>query len=330
MSRSFFLNCTLTFLAVGILLHGGRGAQVVVASEPLRIVATVGMIGDLVAGVVADEPDISVTTLIGAGIDPHLYKPTRDDILALQAADLVFFNGSLLEGKMGEVLQRLEKDGKHVVAMSDLIELSSSLHKEEKEGDPHFWMDVALWSSALPRVAEKVSGLRPASREHFLSNAAKMQKELHALDNYVKEVIQSIPTDRRVLVTAHDAFGYFGRAYGLEVYGIQGLSTEAEAGLHDLETLISFLVKRAVPSVFVESSVADKNVRALVEGCRAKGHILDVGGTLFSDAMGRVGTYEGTYQGMIDHNATLIAKALGGSPPLGGRLGRLARNGKDE
>jgi manganese/zinc/iron transport system substrate-binding protein len=194
---------------------------------------------------------------------------------------------------------------------------------EAQHYDPHVWMDVRGWMKAVTVVEQALSEFDPDNAAVYQANAAAYIAELEALDAYVRKVIASIPENQRVLVTAHDAFNYLGRAYGLDVRGIQGLSTESEAGVQDIEKLIDFLVKRGLPAVFVETSVADKNVRALVEGAKARGHDVGIGGELFSDAMGEPGTYEGTYIGMIDHNATTIARALGGSAPARGMQGQL-------
>jgi manganese/zinc/iron transport system substrate-binding protein len=196
-----------------------------------------------------------------------------------------------------------------------------------KEGsnhhDPHVWMDVTGWMSAVQTVAEALSRFDAPNAATYRANAERYSAQLRELDAYARRVLASIPKEQRVLVTAHDAFHYLGRAYGIEVRGIQGLSTESEAGVKDIEDLVNFLAERRIPAVFVETSVADKNVRALVEGTRARGHAVRIGGSLFSDAMGATGTYEGTYIGMIDHNVTTIARALGGDAPEGGMNGKL-------
>jgi manganese/zinc/iron transport system substrate-binding protein len=190
--------------------------------------------------------------------------------------------------------------------------------------DPHVWMDVKAWRQAVDVVATALSDFDPARAHAYRAHAATYGAKLDALDDYVRKVIASIPKERRVLVTAHDAFNYFGRAYDMEVVGIQGISTESEAGLRDINERIELILSRGVPAVFVETSVSDKNVRALVEGVAARGGVLKIGGSLFSDAMGAPGSYEGTYIGMIDHNATVIARALGGDAPPRGMNGELA------
>ncbi|MFV1994620.1 MAG: metal ABC transporter solute-binding protein, Zn/Mn family, partial [Verrucomicrobiales bacterium] len=190
--------------------------------------------------------------------------------------------------------------------------------------DPHVWMDVSGWMLALEVVADALSDYDPANADFYSANAEALAGEMSRLDDYARRCIGSIPENQRVLVTAHDAFNYMARAYGLVVRGIQGISTESEAGVRDIEDLVSFLVEENIPAVFVESSVSDKNVRALVEGAAARGHRVRIGGELFSDAMGAAGTYEGTYVGMIDHNVTIITRALGGEAPAGGMAGKLS------
>ena len=284
------------------------------SAEPYKIVCTVGMITDIVGNLAGDYAEVE--GIIGEGIDPHLYKPTRGDVIKLSQADVVFYNGLLLEGKMTDILVGIASKGKVVKAVTEAILVETDYLLEKDDGsaytDPHVWMDVSGWLRAIPVVAETLAVYDPENAEAYHSKAVFYAEQLEALDAYAKEAMSTIPESQRVLVTAHDAFQYFGRAYGIEVRGIQGISTESEAGVRDLEDLVDFIVERQIPAVFVESSVADKNVRALVEGARARGHAVIIGGSLFSDAMGQAGTYEGTYIGMIDRNVTTITNALGG------------------
>ncbi|MDA7644971.1 zinc ABC transporter substrate-binding protein [bacterium] len=291
---------------------------------PYKAVATVGMIADVVRNVAGDKA--AVDGLIGEGVDPHLYKPTRSDVVALNGADVVFYNGLMLEGKMADVLVRAARGGRSVYAVTEAIldQGDYVLTDESEHYDPHVWMDVKGWIRATHVITKSLGEFDPTNKEIYLLNGAQYVKELKRLNEYALKAIGSIPEGQRVLVTAHDAFNYLGRAYGLEVRGIQGLSTESEAGVKDIEALVSFLVEHSIPAVFVETSVADKNVRALVEGAEARGHDLVIGGTLFSDAMGTAGSYEGTYVGMIDHNITTIVRALGGEAPEGGMNGLLS------
>lgn len=292
-------------------------------SYPYRAVATVGMIADVLQNVAGDKA--SVKGLIGEGIDPHLYQPTRGDVVALSSADVIFYNGLKLEGKMGDVLSRMAGEGKAVFGIAETILAQGDyvLTDETQHADPHLWMDVKGWIRATKVISTCLTKFDVANKFYYDENAKRYIAQLQRLDAYASRVIDSIPKSHRVLVTAHDAFSYLGRAYGLEVKGIQGLSTESEAGVKDIEMLVAFLVERSIPAVFVETSVADKNVRALIEGAEARGHALRMGGALFSDAMGAPGTYEGTYIGMIDHNVTTIARALGGQVPEKGMIGKL-------
>lgn len=288
-------------------------------SKPPQAVATIGMVADIVRNVAGDR--LSVSSLIGEGVDPHLYKPTSTDVKSLQSADIIFYNGLHLEGKMGDVLFRVARSGKPVHAVTETLQEQENYIVEE---DPHVWMDVQGWIKAVDVVASALSDWDPDGATIYQTNTASYRAELVELDAYAKKVLSSIPESQRVLVTAHDAFGYLGRAYGIEVRGIQGISTESEAGVRDIETLVTFLSEKKIPAIFVESSVSDKNIKAIAEGAKAKGHTVIIGGELFSDAMGMSGYYEGTYIGMIDHNVTTIASALGGEAPEKGLNGELS------
>ncbi|MEO0509504.1 MAG: zinc ABC transporter substrate-binding protein [Verrucomicrobiota bacterium] len=281
---------------------------------PHKIVCTVGMITDIVRNVAGDLAELE--GIIGEGVDPHLYKPTRADVVKLSNADLIFYNGLLLEGKMSDVLVRVATQGKPVHAVTEtILEDPDYLMADESEPeytDPHVWMDVKGWLTGVNVVANVLASYDPAHADEYFSNARAYIEKLEKLHAYALKATATIPESQRVLVTAHDAFQYLGRAYDIEVRGIQGISTESEAGVRDLEELVDFIVDLSIPAVFVESSVADKNVRALVEGAKARGHDVVIGGELFSDAMGEPGSYEGTYIGMIDHNVTTITNALGG------------------
>ncbi|GAB4238996.1 MAG: zinc ABC transporter substrate-binding protein [Candidatus Methylacidiphilales bacterium] len=304
-------------------LHAALLAITPLAMATPRVVATTGMIADLTRQIAGDQAD--VRTLIGEGIDPHAYKPTRSDVILLQDADLILTNGLNLEGKMGTLLTRLGARGKPVVPVAERLSTngSVSLLKENGQPDPHLWMDVAAWSKTVPVIAEALAYVDLANRDKYLERVEPLQTELAELAAYARASLGSIPESARVLVTAHDAFQYLGRAYGIEVRGIQGISTESEAGLRDIEDLVTFLVDRKIPAIFVETSVADKNVQALIEGAKARGHQVRIGGELFSDSMGAPGTYQGTYIGMMDHNITTITRALGGNAPERGWKGKL-------
>lgn len=286
------------------------------AAEKLDLVATTGMIGDVVRAVAGDHARVQV--LVGEGVDPHLYSPRSSDVRAMLSADGVYYTGLLLEGQMGDALSKTADRGREVVAIAETIPAEKLIKEDPTHPDPHVWMDITLWSNMAEVVRQSLCGLDPDNCRDYTANAARYQEELKQLDTYLRTVIGTVPTGQRVLVTAHDAFGYFGRAYGIEVRGVQGISTESEAGLADINALVRFLVSRNIPSVFIESSVSEKNIRALQEGAAASGHTVKVGGELYSDSMGAPGSWTGTYIGMMDHNANTIATALGGKPVKGG------------
>ncbi len=330
MKRTHLL--AIGFAALALLVLGGCDPSEATTTASDRshsdggrydIVCTVGMITDIVRHVAGDRAN--VIGLLNEGIDPHTYNPTRSDVIQINDADVVFYNGLMLEGKMADVFVRVARSGKPVYAVTDALHDEGFVMTDAASHfDPHVWMDVKGWIKATEAVAAALSEYDSAGAAMYASNAERYIAELRALDDYARTSLASIPKERRVLVTAHDAFSYFGRAYDIEVRAIQGISTESEAGLKDLNNLVEFLVKRKIAAVFVETSVADKYVEALVEGARSHGHIVAIGGRLFSDAMGKPGTYEGTYIGMIDHNVTTITRALGGTAPERGMQGKLS------
>ncbi|MFW6336386.1 MAG: metal ABC transporter solute-binding protein, Zn/Mn family [Phycisphaeraceae bacterium] len=333
------LTLVLGAVLVSVLALPGcdRGAQTNASAptsagpddRPYTIVTTTGMIADIAKQVAGEHAEVS--NLIGEGVDPHLFTPTRSDVIALQNADVVLYNGLMLEGKMADVLVRLAGKGKPVIPVAERLRDREDyvITTEEEYFDPHVWMDVRGWMTAVELIADELGEYDPDHAEDYQTNAEDYLDRLEELDAYVRNVIGSIPETSRVLVTAHDAFGYMGRAYDLEVRGIQGLSTESEAGVRDVRELVDLLVDRDIAAVFVETSVADDNVKALIEGAAARGHKVRIGGELFSDAMGEAGTYRGTYLGMLDHNATTIARALGGDAPADGWQGKLTDHGDE-
>jgi manganese/zinc/iron transport system substrate-binding protein len=314
----------LALLTGGAALAVGAGRAVAAPSIPCKAVTTTGQVADLVRHIAGERA--RVTALLGEGVDPHTYKLTRSDVAQIMGADIVFYNGLLLEGKMTDALVRVATAGKPVHAVTELLDEAYLLEPAGFQGhyDPHVWMDVGAWIKAAEVVRDRLIAFDSEGADSFRANAEAHLARLADVDAYARRVLATIPEGARVLVTAHDAFNYLGRAYGLEVRGIQGISTESEAGLREIEELVDLLVTRRIGAVFVETSVSDRNVRALVEGAAARGHSVRIGGALFSDAMGAPDTYEGTYVGMIDHNVTTIARALGGAPPAGGLNGRLA------
>ena len=309
--------CLLAVVGCGDAGRGARGATPVDSSGKSsglpRVITTVGMVTDIVRQVADGRAE--VTGLLNEGVDPHLYHPTRNDVQRLSNADVIFYGGLMLEGRMEESLHKLKQNGKvKVFAISESLDHAILRKPPEFDGhfDPHVWMDVKLWSQCVSAVASGMSEFDPAHAQEYRERAEAYQKELGQLDEYVRGVIESIPREQRVLVTAHDAFGYFARAYDLEVKSVQGISTDSEAGVADINSLVDLLVERKIGAIFVESSVSDKGLQAVIEGAATRGWKVRVGGELFSDAMGPAGTYRGTYIGMIDHNATVIARELGG------------------
>ena len=290
-------------------------------SNHYTIVATTTQVADLVQNIAGAKA--TVTSLLGPETDPHLYKLTRTDTSKLVNADVVFYSGLMLEGRMESVITKLKETHKPIYAIADLIDETYFIPDEEginplNPYDPHIWNNIKLWDNAAGRVADTLCKIDKSGCVFYQGNAARYQADLQALDQYVHHVFNSIPKNQRVLVTAHDAFNYLGAAYDIEVLGIQGISTDSEAGLFHINKLVDLIINRNIKAIFVETSVSDRNVKALIEGAASRGHVLKIGGYLYSDAMGKAGTDEGTYIGMMDHNITTITKALGGRAPSKG------------
>ncbi len=280
-----------------------------VRNGKLNVVTTTGMIYDAVINIGKDK--LEAQALMGPGVDPHLYKATQGDLKKLQGADLVLYNGLHLEGKMGEVFEKLARI-KNVKAVSSDIPDSLLRESEVYKGtfDPHVWFDVALWKWVVNNVAATLSELDSANADYYQQNGIGYLQTLDSLHATVAESILAIPEEQRVLITAHDAFGYFGEAYNIEVKGLQGISTLSEPGLKDIAELVNLIVDRKIKAVFIETSVSQKAINAVVEGCREKGHEVAIGGSLYSDAMGPFGEFEGTYVGMVTSNVEKIVNAL--------------------
>lgn len=305
--------------------QGGRSDAELPAysgAYPIRAIATVGMVADLVRRVGGEQ--VEVTALMGPGVDPHLYKATRDDVQTILGGDIIFYCGLMLEGRMSDTLRKIGRR-KPVVPVAERFDRSLRIGSAG-HADPHVWMDVSLWSRCLDVVTDTLVRFDPKNAEAYRARAETYKMELTELHDFGKRAIATIPESQRVLITSHDAFQYFGRAYGIEVQGIQGISTESEAGLRRINELVDLMVERKIRAVFVETSVPRKNVEAIVEGVRSRGHRIVIGGELFSDAMGPSGTYEGTYIGMLDHNITLVTRALGGDAPARGMQGKLSHD----
>lgn len=294
--------------------------------RPIEVVATVGMVADIVREVGGTR--VAVSQLMGPGVDPHLYRGSRDDVRSILTADMVFYSGLMLEGKLAGMLEKVARK-KPVIAITKSLSRDSVLEEEATLGhsDPHVWMDVLAWSSCVDVVVESLVEFDPENEAQFRAAASAYQATLAKLDDYGRQVMSTVPASGRVLITSHDAFHYFGRAYGLDVFGVQGLSTDSEAGLKQINSLVDTIVQRQIAAVFVESSVPKKSILAVVDGAGSRGHHVIIGGELFSDAMGPSGTYEGTYVGMLDHNLTIVARSLGGEAPERGMQESLMSSG---
>ena len=323
--RFLAMGCLAGWLLVACMgcSQANHGAAAGGSGQRLQVTASVGMVADLVREVGGQR--VQVVQLCGPGVDPHLHKASRDDVQHMLQADIIFYSGLMLEGRMTDSLVKLARS-KPVVAVTEALDPQVLLEPDDFAGhsDPHVWMDVSAWSQCVGVIARELSQVDPAGAAEYAQRAAELEQRLAELHAYGLQAMATIPETSRVLVTSHDAFNYFGRAYGLEVMGVQGISTESEAGLQRINELVDLLVERQVKAVFVESSVPRKNIDSLVEGAAARGHQVNVGEKeLFSDAMGAAGTYEGTYIGMLDHNITQVVRGLGGTAPATGFQGKL-------
>ncbi len=298
----------LTFLIAGCGSSATeKGSQI--AGRKIKVLATTGMIADLAKNVGGER--VRVDALMGPGVDPHLYKASEGDVQRMASADIILYNGLHLEGAMAEVFERMSERVR-TVAVTNAIDRAKLHAPSAFKGnyDPHVWFDVTLWMNALETVHQALAQLDSANSALYDANARRYRDSLEALHQYVLNRAQTLPAERRVLVTAHDAFGYFGAAYGFEVHGLQGISTVTEAGTADVQQLAEFIATRRVPAIFVESSVPTRSIEAVQAAVRARGFEVKIGGELFSDAMGSPSTPEGTYPGMVRHNIDVIVNAL--------------------
>lgn len=304
---TIILLMALTLVACG---EAGESSEIPIGERQVNVVATTGMIGDVIENVGGER--VSVITLMGPGVDPHLYAASEGDVTRLREADIVFYNGLHLEAQMANVLDRMGESGSRTVAVTDAISRDSLLAPPEFEGayDPHVWFDVSMWMQTVEVVRDALSDLDPESSDVYEQNANVYLAELQELHDYVLQQAARVPEQKRVLVTAHDAFNYFGQAYGFEVRGLQGISTASEASTADVQNLARFIAEREIPAVFIESSVPQRNIEAVQAAVRSQGAEVSIGGELYSDAMGSAGTPEGTYVGMVRHNIDTIVSAL--------------------
>lgn len=309
MSKFRILPLVILPLALVLAGCGGESRSQARREGPLRIVATTGIVGNTASRIAGEHAKIEA--LMGPGVDPHLYKASESDVRRLAEADLILYNGLHLEGKMGDILTKMARS-RPVVAVTEGVPENLRREPPEFAGqyDPHVWFDVSLWQRTLEPIAQALADLDPEHAETYRANAEAFGRELGELDAWVKGQIESIPPDQRVLVTAHDAFGYFGQRYGMEVVGIQGISTLSEAGLHDVDRVVQLILDKRVKAIFVESSVPRRSIEAVQAGVRSRGREVAIGGQLYSDSLGAAGTPEGTYAGMVRTNVNTIVNAL--------------------
>ncbi|MDZ7829039.1 MAG: zinc ABC transporter substrate-binding protein [Halofilum sp. (in: g-proteobacteria)] len=304
-----------TIAGCGSLLSLALAALLVAApvhAQAPRVVTTIAMIGDVAHNVAGDCAEIEV--LMGPGVDPHLYQASASDVRAFREADVIFYSGYSLEGQLGKVLEKMSARKPTVAVAPASIGPADLITVQDVYGiDPHLWMDVSLWARIAPTIADALGKLAPECADVMQRRADDYRRELAALHDWIERSVASIPERQRVLVTAHDAFAYYGRAYGIEVEGIQGISTESEAGIGDIRAMVDIVVERGVPAVFIESTINPRTIEAVIEAAGRRGHEVELGGELFSDAMGEAGTPEGTYIGMLRANTLAIVAALGGA-----------------
>ncbi|MEX2540493.1 MAG: zinc ABC transporter substrate-binding protein [Trueperaceae bacterium] len=305
----YFLFQPLLATVIALLLPWSTGQ-----GEPLAVATTVGMIADVVEEIGAQCTD--VTPIMGSGVDPHVYQASARDVRTFGQADVIFYAGYSLEGQLGEVLAGFATRKPTVAVSPSGIDPARLITTQDIYGvDPHVWMDVSMWSGIVPVVASTLSELRPDCAEAIGANTERYQAELAALHEWVSQAVASIPDESRILVTAHDAFAYYGRTYGIEVAGIQGISTESEAGVADIREMARVVAERKVPAVFLETTINSRTIQAVVDAAERLGHRVRIGSLLFSDAMGEEGTAGGTYIGMIYENTVNIVGDLGGTLP---------------
>ena len=275
-----------------------------------HIVTTTSMITDLVKNIGGDK--VVVEGLMGAGVDPHLYKASEGDVSKLSNADMILYSGLHLEGKLVEVFEKMQRQKINTVAISDALDkkdlIGSALFASNY--DPHIWFDVTNWELITVFVADQLSAAMPENKAIFQANAEKYLKELKTLKEELEAEVATLPEDKRRLVTAHDAFNYFGKAFKFDVVGLQGLSTATEAGVQDVQKTATYIIDHKVKAVFIESSVPKRTVEALQAAVNSKKHNVIIGGTLYSDALGNPGTPEGTYIGMFKYNVHTIVNSL--------------------
>lgn len=279
-------------------------------NQKLQVVTTTSMITDMVKNIGRDL--IEVEGLMGSGVDPHLYKASEGDVSKLVNADVIFYNGLHLEGKLVEVFEKMKHQHINTIAVGESLDKNTLIGSDyfASNYDPHIWFSVKNWKIITTFVTHKLAEIDPKNAEAFKANGKTYLTKLDELENKLKNTIASLPKEKRILVTAHDAFSYFGKAYDFDVVGLQGLSTATEAGVQDVQKLANFIIEKKVKAIFVESSVPKRTIEALQAAVKSKNHEVAIGGTLFSDALGNTGTKEGSYIGMFTYNVNTIINAL--------------------
>lgn len=300
----------LFFVILFIFLISCNGNNKINENKKLKVVATTTMIADLVRNIGGDRIDLKA--MMKAGVDPHLYKATEGDINLLLNSDVVFYNGLHLEGKLVELFEKMNKRGGNLFAISDGIDKSLLISSAEFSNnyDPHIWFDIGLWKKAAEFVAKKLADVDSSNKDYYFKNLKLYLDELDSAENIIKQKVNELAKDQRILITAHDAFNYFGRAYNFEVRGLQGISTLSEASVFDVQNLANFIIDNNVKAVFAETSVPMKNIEALRQAVKSKGKEIKIGASLFSDSLGDINTPEGTYIGMMIYNVNSIVNSL--------------------
>ncbi|MBD3638720.1 MAG: zinc ABC transporter substrate-binding protein [Crocinitomicaceae bacterium] len=297
---------------IGLTLMGCRieeEKEITRRKGPLHIVTTTGIIEDCLTHIVGDS--MEVTALMGPGTDPHIYKPTPGDVELMDEADIIVANGLHLEGKMAEMLQKYGKE-KPVLFVSDGIDSKDIIKSADFQDarDPHIWFDTDIWMQGMDYIAKELGKIDTISASYYQINANLYREKVRDMDNWVKEQFESLEIEKPILITSHDAFSYFGRRYGIEVKGIQGISTLSEVGLKEISEMVDFVIEHRVKSIFVETSTSQKTAQSIIDGCRDKNYTVNLAGPLFSDALGEPDTDAGTYMGMIKENVKRIVEGL--------------------
>ncbi len=300
-------NIYLAIILLAVLSSCKSGTE---DNGKLKVVTTTTMITDLVKNIGGDH--ITVNGLMGAGVDPHLYKASEGDVSKLYNADIIFYNGLHLEGKLVEVFEKMEQQDKTQIGLAEYLDPSGLIGSDyfASNYDPHVWFNIQYFRQFAEKIAEVLAEKDPENAESYQENLKDYTEKLTALEAEIREVIEALPAEQRILVTAHDAFNYFGQAYDFEVVGLQGLSTATEAGVQDVQRLSEFIMTNKVKAIFVESSVPRRTIEALQQAVKSKGFEVEIGGSLYSDALGNPGTEEGTYLGMFRYNVNTIVNAL--------------------